>query len=187
QKGETLIMVIIVAVILLIIGGAVLVFTSGNLAATHKQGQERQIYFIAKSTTQTITDSLEKGELGDYLKGMIIADLKAKNTAELVESSWDISPVTIALEGEQLSGYTITDVSIKLDSSAQVDKGGAIGAELAKAFVSIKSLDVTFTVGDSVGNVYSLTVNYRFSGWYERTAGKEIWSNCTWKVVDSKN
>ena len=185
KKGISIPIVMAVAVILLVTGGTVLYAASGNLSTANEEKNNKQAYFIARSSLEVIDESLQDGALGAYIKNLVLEDLISNGGSQVKDKSWGPIQANVKFSqdsGSSISGFSVKNMEISFISDAAAGTG--TGENLQNATVSINNLVVSFKAVYNSRESYGVKAKYSYSGYANIVDGQKTWGSEEWTLVD---
>lgn len=174
-RGESMVVAVVLMLVFFILGLAVLTGASVASAGVNARVRYRQAYYYARSVLDVLDESLQNGELGEYIREYERVQLSLRPGTTLFESR-EIS-IPVSFSGTVIpEGLTIADGGAKLRYDVASER-------LSVNYVSVALENVELTVGvEYGGRIYHVSAAYSYTGFVEyRLFTGRVWDD-QWRV-----
>ncbi len=170
-RGESMVVAIVLMLVFFILGLAVMTGASVANSSVNSRMRYRQAYYYARSTLDLLDESLQSGELGEYVREYELSRLLTSGESQLsadrtldIDLSFDEAMTTP-------EGIGFSDGRAVL--SYRVDAQYIIGNAAARILISDAKLSFRTEYGSKS---YGVEVLYAYSGVAEKINGVWMWT-----------
>lgn len=181
-RGESLIVVIVLMLVFFTIGATLLTSSSSAYATANERRDNKQTYYYARSTLDTIDESIMNGKLGQAVRTSMLNKLTSSGKDSYTAKD-ESEPLSVSLSGDGGSDFTIENATIKYSGTAVATAKDAAGAATG-AMVALQDVTVSFDAAHS-GKTYTMSATYSYSGWATKTGANWGW-NEQWSLENAE-
>jgi len=183
-RGESMVIAVILMLFFLVIGVSMITAASQSNATINQRVAQRKAYYLARSTLDTLDESLQHGELGAHIRAQAYQQLgNPGETVETTQVGGTLSPVLTLPATLPADGYELVDCVITYEGIARrtVSRNGDGTIREQSAVLGLEDVTCTFTAKFKESE-YHLSVSYSLEAAGEWISGEDWrWAD-TWTV-----